>query len=165
MCFSIGARQDVALGMIGKLKLTETRMTAINMMVVIARKSSDKPVALVVVAEIMGVSVSYLEGLAAVLRGAGLVRSFRGPRGGYVLAKPVDTISLLDIALPIKSGPERRCKKEGGSCNFPQVQALWDRLENFQYLLLQKVTLADFLNNDVGVPPLLNRLLDRCEQA
>jgi Rrf2 family iron-sulfur cluster assembly transcriptional regulator len=166
MTLSKGARQDVALGMIGKLKLTEPRITAVTMMVVIAQNSSKKPVTVAVAAEIMGVSVSYLEGLAAYLLGGGLLRSFRGPTGGYMLAKPVDTISLLDIVLPIKSGPTKRgTKEEGEACKFPQVQALWDRLENFQYFLLQNVTLADILNSDLKAHPFLNRILDRCEQA
>jgi Rrf2 family transcriptional regulator, iron-sulfur cluster assembly transcription factor len=164
--YQIGEHGTLFFGMTEILKLTEPRITAVTMMVVIAQKNSEKPVRLCAVAEIMGVSVSYLELLVAYLRAGGLLRSFRGPTGGYMLAKPVDTISLLDIVLPIKSGPTKRgAKEEGGACKFPQVQALWDRLENFQYFLLENITLADVLNSDLEFHPFLKRILDRCEQA
>jgi len=45
-----------------------------------------------------GLSVSYLEILCAQLRRAGLIDSVRGPGGGYVLARPADEISVLQIA-------------------------------------------------------------------
>jgi Rrf2 family transcriptional regulator, iron-sulfur cluster assembly transcription factor len=166
MLFSIGERQDVALGMIEKPKLTEPRITAVTMMAVIAQKSSEKPVTLSTVAEIVRVSVSYLEGLAADLLGGGLIKSFRGPTGGYILAKPADRITLLDIVLPIKSRPVKGGgKRAADAFKYPQVQALWDRMENLQYFIMQNVTLADVLDSDLDIHPCLNSILDRCEQA
>lgn len=44
-------------------------------------------------------STSYMEQLAAKLKKAGIVRSFRGPGGGYVLNKPANDITLQDIIL------------------------------------------------------------------
>ncbi|VTP67085.1 HTH-type transcriptional regulator iscR [Serratia rubidaea] len=41
----------------------------------------------------LGISVSYLEQLFTVLRRDGLVRSVRGPGGGYLLVKPADEIT------------------------------------------------------------------------
>jgi Rrf2 family iron-sulfur cluster assembly transcriptional regulator len=166
MPLSIGTRQDVALGMIGKLRLTEPRISAVTMMAVIAQKSSDKPVTLSTVAEIMSVSVSHLEYLAPYLLGRGMIKSFRGPTGGYMLAKPAIEISLLDIVLPVMSIPEKRGgKRAADAFKSPQVKALWGRMENLQYFLMQNVTLADVLDGDLDVHPFLNRLFDRCQQA
>jgi Rrf2 family iron-sulfur cluster assembly transcriptional regulator len=152
--------------MIGKLKFTEPRITAVTMMVVIAQKRSEKPVRLCAVAEIMDVSLSYLETLVAGLLDSGLIRSLRGPTGGYILAKPTDGISLLDIVLSIESSSAKKGgKRADRALRYPQVQALWDRLESFQYFLLQNVTLADVLNSDLEAHPFLNRILDRCEKA
>ena len=155
--------------MIGKLKLTEQRITAVTMMAVIAQKSRDKPITLSDVAAIMGVSVSCLETLTPNLLARRLIRSFRGPTGGYILAKPAKEISLLDIVLPIQSKPVKaggqRTQRAARALIYSQAQALWDRMENVQYFLLQNVTLADLLESDLDAHPFLNRILDRCEHA
>ena len=39
----------------------------------------------------------YLEQMMAILRRAGLLRSIRGARGGFQLARPADQISLLEV--------------------------------------------------------------------
>ncbi|ECZ5819084.1 Rrf2 family transcriptional regulator [Salmonella enterica] len=49
------------------------------------------------VAEQRRVSISYLEHLAAVLLKAGIVRSTRGPGGGYELTRPLSEIELVDL--------------------------------------------------------------------
>jgi Rrf2 family protein len=43
------------------------------------------------------ISHSYLEQILSALRQAGLVKSIRGAKGGYVLAKSADEISVLEI--------------------------------------------------------------------
>lgn len=45
----------------------------------------------------LGVSHSYLEAILSKLLAAGLIRSYRGPGGGYTLAKNPDAISIKDI--------------------------------------------------------------------
>jgi Rrf2 family iron-sulfur cluster assembly transcriptional regulator len=118
------------------------------------------------VAEIMSVSVSYLEYLAPYLVGRGMIKSFRGPTGGYMLAKPANEISLLDIVLPVMSIPEKRGgKRAADTFKSPQVKALWNRMENLQYFLMQNVTLADVLDGDLDVHPFLNGIRDYCDQA
>lgn len=44
------------------------------------------------------ISLKYLEGIVGLLKKNGLVASVKGPKGGYVIARPKDKISLLDIA-------------------------------------------------------------------
>lgn len=44
----------------------------------------------------LGLSTSYLESLMRLLREADLVRSFRGPGGGYGLARPAQQTSVWD---------------------------------------------------------------------
>ena len=50
------------------------------------------------------ISNKYLEQLIAMLKASGLVRSIRGPRGGYMLAKPPAEIQLKDVFLTLE-GP------------------------------------------------------------
>jgi Rrf2 family iron-sulfur cluster assembly transcriptional regulator len=60
-----------------------------------------KPISLAEVSERQQISLSYLEQLFARLRKAGLVRSARGPGGGYVLARPAAQIFVSEIVLAV----------------------------------------------------------------
>lgn len=62
------------------------------------------PTALNEIAGEQEISFKYLEQLIATLRSAGLVRSVRGPHGGYQLAKPPEEIKLVEI-IEILEGP------------------------------------------------------------
>lgn len=63
----------------------------------LSRAGDERPVSLAEIADRLGISVSYLEQLFASLRRAGLVRSVRGPGGGYFLAKPATDIAIADV--------------------------------------------------------------------
>ena len=49
-------------------------------------------------------SAQFLEQLFAILRRAGIVNSRRGVKGGYTLARPADSITLLEI-VELLDGP------------------------------------------------------------
>lgn len=53
----------------------------------------------------MGLSVSYLESLLKVLRENGLVRSVRGPGGGYELGQPAGQMSLWAVVQVFEPAP------------------------------------------------------------
>jgi Rrf2 family protein len=55
------------------------------------------PLQIKVIAERQNISNKYLEQLVAIIKSAGLIRSIRGPHGGYVLAKPPQEIKLSEI--------------------------------------------------------------------
>jgi Rrf2 family protein len=55
------------------------------------------PVSLRQLAERQGVSMKYMEQIVPLLKTSGLVRSTRGARGGYVLGKSPEEISLREI--------------------------------------------------------------------
>ena len=68
------------------MKLSTKGRYAVMAMVDLAGNASSKPVALADVADRQDISLSYLEQLFGKLRKAGLVKSVRGPGGGYLLA-------------------------------------------------------------------------------
>jgi Rrf2 family transcriptional regulator, iron-sulfur cluster assembly transcription factor len=106
-------------------------------------------------------AVADAERLFAFLRRTGLIRSFRGPGGGYRLAKPVYDISILDILLSEQGGNDARPNKAGYgalSADNPHVEDLLGQLEILQYLLLKNMSLADVVNGDLSHHPLLKRL-------
>lgn len=55
------------------------------------------PLQIKVIAERQKISGKYLEQLVTVLKSAGVVRSVRGPNGGYLLSRPPAEISLEEI--------------------------------------------------------------------
>jgi Rrf2 family protein len=70
---------------------------ALRLMTDVARHGGEGPVPLRAVAERQRISRLYLSQLTIPLRGASLLRSVWGYRGGYVLGRPANEISMLDI--------------------------------------------------------------------
>jgi len=66
-------------------------------MVDLAEHYADGPIPLAVIARRQDLSVKYLEQLIILLKGAGLIRSTRGRRGGYMLAQKPEKISVGQV--------------------------------------------------------------------
>ena len=95
------------------------------------------------------ISQSYLEQLFGKLRKGGLVKSVRGPGGGYVLARAADATRVADIILAVDE-PMRTTRCRVGSpsgCHSDKSRCLthdlWEELGNQIYLYLSSVTLGD----------------------
>lgn len=73
-------------------------------MVELAASKDDMPVSLTAIAERDNLPLAYLEHLVAKLRRAGLIESRRGAHGGYLLARPADSITAADI-VSVLEGP------------------------------------------------------------
>jgi Rrf2 family iron-sulfur cluster assembly transcriptional regulator len=115
----------------------------------------DKPVALADIAERQEISLSYLEQLFGKLRKGGLVKSVRGPGGGYLLARDASDLRVSDIILavdePIQTtrcspGSPAGCHNNKGRC---LTHDLWEELGNQIYLYLSSVTIDDICNKRV----------------
>lgn len=97
------------------------------------------------ISESQGIPEEYLEQLMLALKRAGLVRSQRGVRGGYVLARSANQITVREIleALegpildfePMESNLRERVKNSG-------VSFVWEQLAEAMENVLQNITLA-----------------------
>jgi len=130
------------------VKLSTKGRYAVMAMVDLATHSKGQPVALADIAERQEISLSYLEQLFAKLRRGGLVRSVRGPGGGYTLAKPLDTVSVADIIRAVdepvdatQCGGKENCHDEH-RC---MTHDLWTSLNKKIYEYLDSVTLAELV--------------------
>lgn len=83
------------------MKLSTKGRYAVMAMVDLASHSDGSPVALADIAERQEISLSYLEQLFGKLRKGGLVKSVRGPGGGYLLARSVGQLRISDIILAV----------------------------------------------------------------
>ena len=86
------------------MRLSTKGRYAVMAMVDLASHSNGQPVPLADIAERQEISLSYLEQLFAKLRRGGLVKSVRGPGGGYLLAYDRDATRIGDIILAKQQG-------------------------------------------------------------
>ncbi|MEO5333985.1 MAG: Rrf2 family transcriptional regulator [Magnetococcus sp. YQC-5] len=80
------------------LKFSKKLLYAIEAVTDIAYNSSGEPVQIREVSHRQGVPQRYLEQVMQRLVRAGILKGVRGPRGGYLLGKERDRISVGDIA-------------------------------------------------------------------
>jgi Rrf2 family iron-sulfur cluster assembly transcriptional regulator len=138
------------------MKLSTKGRYAVMAMADLAANTAGRPIALADVADRQDISLSYLEQLFGKLRKGGLVKSVRGPGGGYLLARALGDIRVSDIILavdePIKAtrctpgSPEGCISANRGRC---LTHDLWEELGNQIYLYLSSVSLEDIIERRV----------------
>ena len=79
------------------MKLSTRSRYGTRLMVDLAQRFTEGPIPLAEIAKRQDLSAKYLEQLIILLKGAGLIRSARGRRGGYMLARKPDQISVGEI--------------------------------------------------------------------
>jgi Rrf2 family iron-sulfur cluster assembly transcriptional regulator len=133
------------------VKLSTKGRYAVMAMVDLANSTSDKgsPVSLSDIAARQAISLSYLEQLLSKLRRSGLVKSVRGPGGGYLLSRSYEEIRISDIvtaadehlsATRCTPGSAEGCNADKSRC---LTHDLWDELTNQIVMYLSSVSLAD----------------------
>ena len=92
------------------MQLTTKGRYAVTAMLDLASNDSTKPVTLDMISQRQNISLSYLEQLFAKLRKASLVRSVRGPGGGYLLNVNAVDVTLTQIIEAVDENIDlRRC--------------------------------------------------------
>jgi Rrf2 family protein len=101
------------------------------------------------VADAQGISQHYLEQIAAQLRRSNFIRSVRGARGGYRLARPMDKISALEVVealegslAPVSCLDDPESCWQTGSCS---TEALWKRVDLAMREVLGNTSLKDLV--------------------
>ncbi|MGH7999936.1 MAG: RrF2 family transcriptional regulator [Brasilonema sp.] len=87
----------------------------------------------------------YLEELLATLRRGGLIKSIRGVKGGYVLAREPQKITLLD-AFHCMEGLDADVPNKNSTLTSVEtevIQEVWQEARQAAYSVLQKYTLHD----------------------
>jgi Rrf2 family iron-sulfur cluster assembly transcriptional regulator len=99
------------------MQITTKGRYAVTAMLDLASSESTKPITLDIISQRQNISLSYLEQLFAKLRKASLVKSVRGPGGGYLLNTEAKNITLTQIIEAVDENIDlRRCKGLDG-CN------------------------------------------------
>lgn len=137
------------------MRLSTKGRYAVMALVDLATHSHGRPVSLADISGRQEISLSYLEQLFAKLRRAGLVKSVRGPGGGYLLARAADDTRIADAIVAVDE-PIRatRCKPNTATgCHSDKSRCLthdlWEELSRQIHLFLSSVSLADVVERRV----------------
>ena len=137
------------------MKLTSKGRYAVMAMADLAKNNAKDPTSLTEISLRQGISISFLEQLFLKLRKNNLVKSVRGPSGGYVLSKPPGEIKLLSIISAVDEKIKTvKCRKESKKgCNGKSIKCithnLWDDLEAHINKFFEENTLNDILFKEV----------------
>ena len=133
------------------MKLTTKGRYAVMAMADLAANQNLKPVSLNDISLRQNISLSYLEQLFSKLKNENLVKSVRGPTGGYILEKNPKDIKISNIIFAVDEQVKTlNCKKESKKgCNGKTVKCithnLWDDLERHINFFFENVSLNDLI--------------------
>lgn len=126
------------------MKLSSKGEYGVLALIDIALHEQNRPLQLNQIAENQGIPKQYLDQLMLNLKKAGLVRSVRGPQGGYNLARPANTITLLDIVNILEGPVENVNFLDNGSSQLRSLlKEIWDGLSEHTDSVLRNTTVLD----------------------
>ncbi len=120
---------------------------AVRAVIELADSSQAAPRKVDEVAQAQNIPVSFLENILTQLRSSGVVRSQRGPEGGYWLARPAEEVSLAQVIRAVE-GPlvgvrGQRPEEIEYSGSAESLQQVWVALRTNLRKVLENVTVAD----------------------
>jgi Rrf2 family protein len=139
---------------------------AVRAVVELAGSSQESPRKVDDVAQAQGIPVSFLENILTQLRSSGVVRSQRGPEGGYWLARPPADVSLAQVIRAVE-GPlvgvrGQRPEEIEYSGSAESLQKVWIALRANLRKVLEEVSVADVASGKLPKDVLA---LTRAEEA
>ena len=132
------------------MKISTKGRYGLRILIDLATHDPEKPRMLKDIAESQQISEKYISRLVIDLRRAGLIRSVRGVKGGFHLAKLPEEITLLKV-LETMEGPLSvvECVKSPEKCKRQMLcpaRSIWKKLNDDIRGLTSQITLDDILN-------------------
>ena len=157
------------------MKLTSSEEYGLRCLLQIARADLDGSGSLSIreISTAEGISQEYAAKLVQVLRRAGVVESRRGAHGGYAMQRSPHEVSAWEVLHALDSplygtsfcqghsGKVEACVHAGSSCS---IRVLWQWMDGALDTVLQRVTIADLLGDQLGTKlPSMEPAAPRCE--
>ena len=141
------------------LQITRQTEYAIRGLQELARRQADAPVQLKIIAGSCEVSEAFLAKIFQMLAQAGIVKSHRGVKGGYTLARDPETISVTEVigALEGPIGITECIDDTPGECSHEArcpVRGNWHRINEGIRQALDGINLAEMAQPPA--PPLVS---------
>jgi len=131
------------------MKLSTRSRYGTRLMMDIARHYHNGPIQLGDIAKRQGVSVKYLEQIIIPLKKAHYIDSVRGPKGGHILTRPPEEITVAEIVGVLEEGAKLvECIDSPIICDRAPIcptRILWKEVSEVMFAKLQTVTLADLV--------------------
>lgn len=142
------------------MKLSTRTRYGVRAIIELAENHGKGPMQLKVIAQRQEISIKYLEQLVAILKAAGFVRSLRGAKGGYLLAKTPNQIKLSEVFLALE-GPvvTSDCLENEYFCDRADkcvTRGVWADVQKAIMAVLEAVTLQDLVDKAKQGPWLSN---------
>jgi Rrf2 family protein len=120
------------------------------MMLDLAQHYDEGPVQIRNVSKRENISVKYLEQLIIPLKKANFIKSVRGPKGGHMLAKPPEAITIGEIVRVLEGGINlSSCIENPEVCDRTSdclTRGLWEETTKAMYEKLNSATLSKMIN-------------------
>lgn len=137
------------------MKLSSRSRYGLRAILDLALEYGGGPLQIKVIAERENISNKYLEQLMTILKTAGLVRSLRGPRGGYLLVRPPNEVKLSEV-FTVLEGPliTVECLQHPDFC--PRcaeciTRQVWAKIQDAMLGVLESITLQDLVDKAKGI--------------
>lgn len=131
----------------------------------LASSTTARPLKAERISEAQGIPIKFLEAILLELKHAGVVKSTRGPDGGYGLARPPSEISIADVIRAV-DGPLANVRGErpedahySGSAE--HLTSVWIAVRAALREVLEQTTLADLVSGTL--PKVVQDLTDNAD--
>lgn len=138
------------------MRLTSKGRYAVRAILDLTFNSNGKPVRLQEISERQKISLHYLEQLFRRLRKGSVVKSVRGPGGGYLLARSMDDIAVKDVLLSVGENinPARDIigpvDMKDSTVEFVLTKTYFENLAVLMQEYLETTTLGDLIRKARG---------------
>lgn len=140
--------------------LSHTAAYALRAALYLAAREGNGPASVDSIASALGVPRNYLSKVLHGLTREGLLVSLRGPSGGYELADPASSTSLLDVIRPFDPiGSRQGCLLCRGECSAEEpclVHAQWSAVAADVSAFFRETTLLDVVADASEVEAILS---------
>ncbi|MDP3182023.1 MAG: Rrf2 family transcriptional regulator [Desulfobaccales bacterium] len=138
------------------MKLTTKSRYGTRLMLDMAEHYNQGPIRLGDIAKRQDISAKYLEQIIIPLKKAHYVASVRGPKGGHILAKPPEEISVGEIVALLEQGTSLvECSEHAEVCGRSATcptRHLWREAAQAMFEKLRSITLADLVRMEKTRP-------------
>jgi Rrf2 family protein len=132
------------------MKLSTRTRYGLRAIIELAENSKQHPLQIKAIAAGQGISVKYLEQVMTILRSAGFVRSVRGSKGGYMLARSPNQIKLSDVFDCLEGHVTTvECVEDTSFCERAEdcvARQVWAQVQQAIKNVLQSITLQDLVD-------------------
>jgi Rrf2 family protein len=133
------------------MKLTTKTRYGARLLLDLAQRQGEGAVQMSEISIRQNISIKYLEQIIRPLKKAGFVKSIRGPKGGHMLEKNPDEITLGAITRLFEGRPELvDCVSDPQKCPNSDdclIRLGWEKATKALYKELDSITIASLLEN------------------